>query len=155
MRLDPRAADLRVRLDLLPAAQDGWIAGVPPLPLDWAALTGLALWVAGCVIALVRLSGRARRWPLLSLGAASVLGASASAALCVQLARAQEARDLAVVRTTASLRAEPALGAETTGPVEATDVARVVARRSVWARVVLDGGRQGWIESDALTPLAP
>ncbi|AHG90691.1 Aerotolerance-related protein BatD [Gemmatirosa kalamazoonensis] len=155
IRLDPRAADLRVRLDLLPASQDGWIAGVPPLPLDWAALTGLAMWVAACAAGAARLAGRGRSWPIGSLGTAALLGASASALLCAQLARVHAARDLAVVRVSGPLHAEPALGSEVAGPVEATDVARVTGRRTVWARVALDGGRQGWIESDRLIWLAP
>jgi hypothetical protein len=155
VRLDPRAADLRVRLDLLPAPQDGWIAGVPPLPLDWAALTGLALWLIACAAGAARLAGRGRSWPLASVGTGALLGASASALLCVQLARVRDARDLAVVRAAGPLRSEPALGAELSQPVEATDVARVLSRRNVWARVALDGGRQGWIEADRLVWLAP
>jgi uncharacterized protein YgiM (DUF1202 family) len=32
-------------------------------------------------------------------------------------------------------------------------VARVLGRQSVWSRIALDGGREGWIESERLAPL--
>jgi len=60
---------------------------------------------------------------------------------------------VAVVGEAGPLRTEPVLGAETTAPVERTDVARLGARAGAWVRVELDGGRAGWIEIDRLVPL--
>ncbi len=85
----------------------------------------------------------------------AALGASVTAALCVQLGAVRAARDIAIVTVAGALRAEPILGADRTGVVERTDVAYVRSRRSVWTRVTLDGGRDGWIESERLTSLAP
>jgi hypothetical protein len=39
-------------------------------------------------------------------------------------------------------------------PADLTDIARIRQRRGVWARVTLDGDREGWIESRRLAPLA-
>lgn len=155
LRLEPRAGELRTRLSLLPTSQDGSVAGVPPLPLDWAAAMGLGLWIVACAAITGRVARRGTDAPLLALASVAALGASVTAALCVQLGAVRAARDIAIVTVAGALRAEPILGADRTGVVERTDVAYVRSRRSVWTRVTLDGGRDGWIESERLTSLAP
>ncbi len=153
LRLSPLSSDVRDRLELLPTAQDGWIGGVPPIPPDAAALAGLLCWVAAGASVLVRLRPRAPHalktlaWP----AAATAVGLLA---VSVHLSDRAVARDLGVVRRDGPLRAEPALGAEQAAPLHVSDVARVVARQNAWARVRLDGDREGWVEADRLVPLA-
>jgi tetratricopeptide (TPR) repeat protein len=153
LRLQPRADDVRDRLALLPAAQDGWIAGVPPLPMNWVALSGAGLWIFACAAFVLRLLGRGAAWPLGAVAGVAIVAASGAAVIGAQVGRVESGRALAVVRTTGNLHSEPALGAESGPPVQSTDVARILARESVWARVALDGGRDGWIEAERLAPL--
>jgi tetratricopeptide (TPR) repeat protein len=153
LRLDPLASDVRDHLAMLPAAQDGWTAGVPPIPANGAAAAGLLVWaLAGAAVTLrVRRRAGASLTPIVwSGGAAAVL----LLALSVRLGDVAEGRDLFVVRDDGAARTEPALAAEQAAPVQVSDVARVLARQNAWARVRLDGGREGWIEGDRLAPLA-
>jgi len=154
VRLEPAASDVRDRLALLPAAQDGWIAGVPPIDPDWLARLALALALVAGALAL----RAAVRVPLLIVGGRLwmwVWGAAlAAAGAGGALAAHADPADRAVVTTAGPLRTEPMLGAEPGSPADRTDVARVVARQATWTRVALDGGRDGWIESARLAPLA-
>jgi tetratricopeptide (TPR) repeat protein len=153
LRLTPTAGDVRDRLALLPTSQDGGVAGLPPVPVNVVAVAGALLWLlAGGALA-VRVRGRGGRrltsvaWPA-GATAAVLLGAGL---YLTDLARAE---DLAVVRRDGALRSEPALGAEAAGQVQASDLARIVGRQHAWVRVVLDGDREGWVESDRLVSLA-
>jgi hypothetical protein len=160
LRLEPAARDVRGRLALLPAAQDGWVAGVPPIDPNWPATTAAVLAVAGALLALgatvpVRRSAarsagaRARAaWPWV-WGAALALGGAGAG-----LARHADPSDRAIVTRGGSLRTEPALTAEPGPPVDPTDVARLMERHGPWVRVALDGRREGWIEAARLAPLA-
>ena len=153
LRLAPMATDMRDRLALLPAAQDGWTAGVPPVPANAAAAAALLAWAVAGVLVLRRI--RRRAGPRL---ASFVWGSGATAvvllAASVRLGDVADAADLAVVRGDGAARVEPVLSADQAAPVQVSDVAHVVARQNAWARVRLDGGREGWIESDRLVPLA-
>ncbi|MDF1504945.1 SH3 domain-containing protein, partial [Roseisolibacter sp. H3M3-2] len=153
LRLAPTADDERDRLALLPTSQDGRVAGLPPVPVDLVAVGGLLLGIAAGAAVALRMRGRAPRratsvaWPA---GATAVV-LLGGALYLADLARAES---LAVVRRDGSLRTEPALGADPTAPVQASDVARVVGRQNAWVRVQLDGDREGWVESDRLVSLA-
>src|SRR5690606_20297772 len=78
LRLEPRAADVRRALELVPpagaaSARELWTAPVTP---DELMLAGLACWLAGWgVVAIVRRT-RARRaaWAAVALGAACLAG---------------------------------------------------------------------------------
>jgi tetratricopeptide (TPR) repeat protein len=151
LRLEPTARDMRERLALLPAAQDGWIAGVPPVDPDWLAAAALA---AAAVAGALALRGAVARRPRPAAGwvwgwGAALGVAGAGGALAAHVAPA----GLAVVVTAGPLRTEPALAAEPGQPADPTDVARVTARQGTWSRVALDGRRDGWIESARLAPL--
>lgn len=152
LRLEPAAADVRARLALLPAEQDGWIAGVPPVAPDWLAVPALGL--AGCaaVLALVA-AARARLRPGAWLWAWAVAVCASLAAAGVHAAASPAG--LAVVATAGPLRIEPALDADPGPPADLTDVARVRQQHGVWSRVTLDGDREGWIENRRLVPLPP
>jgi hypothetical protein len=150
LRLEPTARDMRDRLALLPAAQDGWIAGVVPVDPDWLAGAAGLLAVAAGALALraaMHPLGSGRAW-LWLWGAA--LGTGAMGAGLV--AHVDPARR-AVVVAGGPLRTEPSLVAEPGPPADRSDVARVAGRQGSWTRVALDGGRDGWIENDRLAPL--
>jgi hypothetical protein len=149
IRLEPTAADVRERLALLPTAQDGPVAGVLPVPPDALALAALGLCAAAAMLALPGM--RRRAGPALW---AATWGASlAAGAGSWVLATRMRPDALAVVAAGTTLRAEPALDAEPGPRADATDVARVLGRTGTWARVQLDGARDGWIASDRLVPL--
>jgi tetratricopeptide (TPR) repeat protein len=160
LRLEPAARDLRARLALLPAAQDGWVAGVPPVDPNWpgtvaatlAAAVGLLAVGAALPVrrAAARSAGAGARaaWPW-AWGAALALGGAGAS-----LARHADPSDRAIVTRAGSLRAEPALTADPGPPVDPTDVVRLAERTGPWVRVALDGGREGWIEAARLAPLA-
>jgi hypothetical protein len=63
-------------------------------------------------------------------------------------------RDLVVVQAAGPLAVSPALGADRAAGADVGEVGRVRAVHGVWSRVVLDGGRHGWIESSRLISLA-
>ena len=52
-----------------------------------------------------------------------------------------------------SLRNEPDLGGETDATAIIGEVVRVNGQQGGWSRLVLDDGRDGWIETDALLSL--
>jgi hypothetical protein len=153
LRLAPLASDMRDRLALLPASQDGWTAGVPPLPANVAAAVGLLAWAVAGVLVLRRIRRRAgpRVAPLAWASAAVAVLLLAGA---VRLGDVADATALAIVRGDGAARVEPVLSADQSAPVQVSDVARVVARQNAWSRVRLDGEREGWIESERLVPLA-
>jgi hypothetical protein len=144
LRLEPTAADMRERLALLPAAQDGMVAGVLPVPADAPAVVALGL---SALAALLALPGARRRagsalWAV--VWGASLAAGAGSWALAAHL----RADALAVVAAGSALRAEPGIDAEPGPRADITDLARVAARSGVWTHVRLDGGREGWIASD-------
>jgi hypothetical protein len=59
-------------------------------------------------------------------------------------------RHLAVVRHTESLSHDPELGGERGATAIIGEVVRVTGRQGAWSRVMLDDGRDGWVESAAL-----
>ncbi len=62
-------------------------------------------------------------------------------------------RNVAVVRQTVSLSNDPALGAERGATAIVGEVVRVAGRQGAWSHVVLDDGRDGWLESASLISL--
>jgi hypothetical protein len=62
-------------------------------------------------------------------------------------------RHLAVLRRTASLSADPELGGERGATAIIGEVIRIAGRQGAWSRVVLDDGRDGWLETSALLSL--
>jgi hypothetical protein len=150
-RLVPLDRDVRDRLSLVRAPQDGPIARLPRLPASLAADIALACWILACGIA----TWRAARGQSL-VAVASVLlvaGAVAAAVAGVRENESALARHLAVVDRGVSLYASPALDADHVGRVEAGDVARALARQGAWTHVQLDGDRDGWIETSRLISL--
>jgi tetratricopeptide (TPR) repeat protein len=151
VRLDPTAADVRERLDLLPGTQLGGAAWVPPASVSLAAAAALALWAAACGWAAWRAW---RRRAAVATGPALL---AAAAAACAALAwvgeHARTARDLDVVREGGESRVSPALGAEPGPSLREGEVVRVLARREAWARVAVEGDREAWVAAERLAPL--
>ena len=57
------------------------------------------------------------------------------------------------MRHTASLNVDPQLGSERGPTAIIGEVVRVTGRDGAWSRVVLDDGRDGWIENATLVSL--
>ena len=69
------------------------------------------------------------------------------------LADRMSGRRLGVLRTTASLRSDPELGGERGATAVIGEVVRITGRQGAWTRVVLDDGRDGWLEASDLVSL--
>jgi hypothetical protein len=151
-RLDALADDVRERLALVRAPQDGWVAAPPRVGASLVADVALACWLLVCLVWTVAAlrRGRAGRWLVVPLLMLAVAGALAAAWLDESAA----AKHLAVMSSGAILYASPALGAERVATLDAGDVAHINGRDGAWARVQLDGDRDGWVEMERLTPIA-
>jgi hypothetical protein len=150
-RLEPQASDVRDRLAMVRAAQDGPIARLPMAPASWLADIALACWLLACGVGVFTV---ARGHPALSPESAGLaVGAALAAWLAVRANEGSAARHLYVVDAGAALFAAPALDAEHLQRLDAGDVALAVHSEGVWTRVHLDGDRDGWIESSHLTSL--
>ena len=152
LRLEPLAADVRDRLDLIsPTARSspGFVPAVPPLPL--AALAAL-LWVAGWLSLAWQGRRRGAMAPPLQLTGPLVAAVAALffAGATVLLDRRINASDLAVVARDAPLHVLPALGSDRGATLRTGDMTRIVEAEGAWARVSADGGRQGWVDAAAL-----
>ncbi len=151
-RLEPGARDVRARLALVRASQDGPIARLPRVPAPWTADVALLCWLSACAIAAWRAS---QRRPVRTVVVASwVIAAVVAAWIGVRSDEEAAAVHLAVVAPGATLHAAPALTAERVSRLDAGDVALVVATQGVWTDVRLDGDREGWIATAQLTSIA-
>ena len=151
-RLEPWAADVHERLALVRAPQDGPIARLPPVPVSSSANIALAAWLAACTLGAVRAARRRRVLSPLTLAMPAV--ALALGLLAIRSDETAEARDLSVVGPQATLYAAPALAAEHLRSLDAGDIARTFVRDGAWTRVMLDGDRDGWVETITLTSIA-
>jgi tetratricopeptide (TPR) repeat protein len=151
LRLDPTSDDVRARLDLVRDTPATSVAYVLPVSLTTIAWTAALLWIAAWLItAWNYLRGDARSSRLtVSLGAAGILLALGALALHDR----QDIRHLAVVRADAALSAVPAYGGELVGSAGMGEVARITGRQGAWMRVLMDGGRAGWLDATEVIPL--
>jgi tetratricopeptide (TPR) repeat protein len=151
LRLEPLAGDVRTRLADLreeTLASAGFVPPITPAALAIAlALCWWGAWIAGAV-RIRRRTGSGR--PALLFALASVAFGLAA----IHQAQRLSGRDLVVVQTAGPIAVSPALGADRSGNAELGEVARVTAVQGVWSRLVLDGGRSGWIENSRLISLA-
>lgn len=155
LRLEPLAADVRDRLDLIsPTAPSslGFVPAVPPLPL--AAFAAL-LWVIGWLsIGWQSRKRGATAPPLrLTMPVATTVAALFFASATVALDRRINATDLAVVSRDAPLHVLPALASDRGATLRTGDITRVLQSQGAWARVASDGGREGWLDAAALAPI--
>jgi hypothetical protein len=148
LRMEPLADDVRDRVELvhaLPWSASGW---VPALPAAWIFDLAALLWLVAWTTSAWRAS---RGRPIASRDIATV-GVIAGALLIVGFALSERlnGRHLAAMRRTASLNNEPQLGGELGATAIIGEVVRVTGRQGAWSRIVLDDGRDGWIETAAL-----
>jgi len=128
----------------------GAVPAIPPAPVALlAAVCWIVAWGALAWNIARRRPAGSRALITGGLAIAVTLGAL-SASLDARLA----ARDLVVVTQDAPLHELPALASDRSTTLRPGEIARVVQREGPWARVVTDGGRHGWAESDDLTSLA-
>ena len=152
LRLEPDADDVRDRLDLVHPIRLGMTGYVPPLPRDALAFVALALWVLGW---LGKAAPRRLRPGGMRTGATGAIVVAASLLLvALDVQDRAAARRLGVIRAAHDLASAPALGSETDGSAAVGEMAEVLAREGVWTRVSLDGGREGWVPSDAVLPVS-
>ena len=151
LRIEPLAGDVRARVELahsLPWDSSGF---VPAIPASWVFNLAAVLWCLAWGTAAVRAwrgKTMAGRDTAIMAGAAAVV-AIGGALLSERLS----GRQLAVVRHTASLSSDPDLGGERGATAIIGEVVRVSGRQGAWSRVVLDDGRDGWVESSQLMSL--
>lgn len=149
-RLDAFAQDMRDRLALVRAPQDGWLAAPPRVGAWLVADIALGLWLLACLGWAVAAARRDRSRMAILLALLAMVGGLGTA----WLDEAAAAKHLAVASPDAVLYASPALGAERMSTLDAGDVTRIEGRDGAWDRVQLDGDRDGWVESERLTPIA-
>ena len=158
-RLEPQASDVRDRLAMVRALQNGPIARLPIAPAGWLADIALACWLLGCVVAMFGVARGGSAMSPESIGL--VMGAGLAAWLAVRADEGAAAHHSYVVDAGAALYAAPALDAERVVRLDAGDIALAEHSQGVWTRVHFDGDRDGWIESNRLislervAPMAP
>ncbi len=151
LRLEPLAGDVRDRVELvhaLPLTASGYVPPVSASMLfDLAALLWCLAWGRATLRAFrgKRIGGRGLSALAVTAAAVAILGF----ALADRLA----GRHLGVVRQTGSLSAEPRLGSDPGPTAIVGEVVRVSGRQGAWSRIVLDDGRDGWIENAQLISL--
>jgi tetratricopeptide (TPR) repeat protein len=151
LRIEPFASDVRDRVELvhaLPWTSAGFVPALPPAwVFNFAALLWLGVWLSAAYRVRHGASFGGRRVMTLAV-VAGVLAIGGFA-----LADRFSGRNLAVMRHTASLSNDPQLGGERSATAIVGEVVRVTGRQGAWSRVVLDDGRDGWIESAVLMSL--
>ena len=151
LRIEPLATDVRERVELVHALP--WTAAgyVPPLSASWLFDLAAMLWCIAWVSAAARASRQRRMGAreLATLATVAVVITIGAFALSERLS----GRHLAVLRRTASLSTDPQLGGERGATAIIGEVLRVSGRQGAWSRVVLDDGRDGWLETSALLSL--
>jgi hypothetical protein len=151
LRLEPLASDVRDRVDLAHALTWTSAGYVPPVSPAWlfdlSAVIWCFAWGAAAYPANARMRVSRRR--LTTLCTVAVLIAIAGFALADRVS----GRRLGVMRATESLRSDPELDSERGATAIVGEVVRVTGRQGAWTRVVLDDGRDGWLESSALVSL--
>lgn len=150
LRLEPLDGTVRDRLAQVRAVQDRGPARVPAMPVQLPSMALLVLWLGGWSV----LARRAwHRRPIAARAAGLIVLCAAIAAAATWHEAIGRARDFVVVVRPEPLRALPVLGSEA-GPAPLTgEVAHVLQRQGAWARVELEGRRQGWIAAELLLPL--
>lgn len=158
VRLDPLAADLRENLMRLPpGARDG-IAEIPMIPVAMFAYAGIVAWTLGwCTLAVLAWRRRTRRTTVATwgiVGAIAVVIGAAGVGVAAWGDHRLQSDGIAVVVRPETMRAGPEADADALGGSATGDVVRVVRTQQQWSRVQHADGREGWLPSDHLAPLA-
>jgi hypothetical protein len=151
LRIEPLANDVRERVEIahsLPLTAAGY---VPPMPASWIFDLAALLWIGAWGAAAYH-AGTGRLDGLRETATIAVIAGGIAIGGFVVSDRLA-GRHLAVVRQTTPLRAEPDLGGETNATAIIGEVVRVNGRQGAWSRIILDDGRDGWIETDSVLSL--
>lgn len=151
LRIEPLADDVRERVELVHALPWSAAGYVPAIPAAWLFDVAALLWClawGGAAIRMMRGREVAGRDVAALVVAASIVAVAAFA-----LSDRLSGRQLAVLRRTASLSVDPELGGERGATAIIGEVVRVRGRQGAWTRIVLDDGRDGWIENAELVSL--
>jgi hypothetical protein len=154
LAIDPSAADLQFRLASVRAdglSSPGW---VPAVPRNAMAFAFALLWLAAWTFAWFTSRGFAATqvWTsrvAMPLAACAVI----VGLLSIEVQTRITGTRLAVVRRSASLTSEPAIGMDRGPTVGNGEIVRVVGRRGTWTRVEAAGDRDGWIASSLIARL--
>jgi hypothetical protein len=151
LRIEPAASDVRDRVELVHALPFSSAGYVPPVAPSWIFDLAAGLWFIAWGTAWVR----ARRGRRAMSRAVSTLAITGGIIVIVGfgLADRVSGRHVAVMRRTASLNVDPQLGSERGPTAIIGEVVRITGRQGAWSRVVLDDGRDGWIENTLLVSL--
>jgi BatD DUF11 like domain len=151
LRMEPMASDVRDRAELVHALPWSASGYVPPVSAAWVFNFAALLWCAAWILAWLRVRrgqhATSRRIATLAVCAGIV------AIVGFALGDRLSGRRLAVMRRTSSLNVDPQLGSERGPTAIIGEVVRITGREGAWSRVVLDDGRDGWIENAALVSL--
>jgi hypothetical protein len=151
LRIEPLAPDVRERVELVHALPWSSAGFVPAMPANWVFDLAALLWCLAWGTAAFR---AARHERLGGRDVATVAVIAGLIAICgFALSDRLSGRRLAVMRQTASLSSDPQLGSERGATAIIGEVVRVTGRQGAWSRVVLDDGRDGWIDNAALVSL--
>jgi hypothetical protein len=151
LRAEPLASDMRDRVDLVHALPWTSTGYVPPIPVAWLFDLAAAAWVGIWFYAAYR-SSVDRRLALRTVTSVCVV-AGLVALGAFALADRDSGRHAGVLRKTLSLNTDPDLESEK-GPTGIIgEVIRVAGQQGSWTRVVLDDGRDGWVQASDLISL--
>ena len=151
LRFEPLAGDMRDRAELVHALPVGAAGYVLPLPASWLFDSAVIVWCVSWGVGAARLMRRRR----LRSRHIAVLAVAVALLTFGGFAIDDRAsgKHLAVVRRTSSLSSDPALGGDLGPTAIIGEVVRVTGQQGAWTRVVLDDGRDGWLESTQLMSL--
>jgi tetratricopeptide (TPR) repeat protein len=151
MALEPSAADVRERLDVvreLRAASPGW---APSLPRNALVYTFAILWLAtwGAAWFARRPHPWAARLPI-PLGASALL----IGVMAIEVESRVAGERVAIVRRAVSLSSDPALGMDRGPAVGTGEMVKIVGRRGIWIRVEGSADRDGWLSASDVHALS-
>jgi hypothetical protein len=156
LRLEPLASDVRDRVELVHALPWSAAGFVAPIPASWLFDAAALLWCLAWGAAAYRSRRNADWSPTRGLGRDVTALALVAALIAVSgfaISDHLSGHRLAVMRHTAALSIDPELGGERGATAIIGEVVRVTGRQGAWSRVVLDDGRDGWIDSGELMSL--
>ena len=144
LALEPSAADVRERLDIvreLRATSPGW---APALPRNALVYSFAILWLAAWGLAWIarRPHPWAARLPI-PLGASALL----VGLMAIEVESRVAGERIAVVRRAVPLSSDPALGMDRGPAVGTGEMVKIVGQRGVWIRVEASADREGWLSS--------
>jgi hypothetical protein len=151
LRMEPLASDVRDRVEFahsLPITAAGY---VPPVPASWVFDFAALLWIGAWGVAAYR-AGTGKPNDDRELAVVAVVAGVIVISGFV-LSERLAGRHVAVVRQTTMLRTQPDLAGDTDATAIVGEVVRVGGREGAWSRVVLDDGRDGWVETDSVLSL--